>query len=69
VSFLAIRLADDLVHPTVFRRDGPDMTGTMFTAFCVMWAAVTLLAYVLYRVELAGKRLDANLRELREVLE
>jgi hypothetical protein len=45
------------------------MTGTMFTAFCVMWAAVTLLAYVLYRVELAGKRLDANLRELREVLE
>ena len=57
VSFLAIRL-----------RDGPQMTGEMFTAFCVSWAAITLLAYVMYRVELAGKRTDANLRELREVL-
>ena len=69
VSFLAIRLANDLVHPTVFTREGPQMTATMFTAFCVMWAAVTLLAYVLYRVELAGKRTDANLRELREALQ
>jgi heme exporter protein C len=68
VSFLAIRLANDLVHPTVFTREGPQMTATMFIAFCVMWAAVTLLAYVLYRVELAGKRTDINLRELREVL-
>jgi heme exporter protein C len=68
VSFLAIRLAEDLVHPTVFTREGPQMTATMFTAFCVMWAAATLLAYVLYRVELAGKRLDLNLRELREAL-
>jgi heme exporter protein C len=68
VSFLAIRLANDLVHPTVFTREGPQMTATMFTAFCVMWAAVTLLAYVLYRVELAGKRTDINLRELREAL-
>jgi heme exporter protein C len=68
VSFLAIRLAEDLVHPTTFTRDGPQMTAWMFTAFCVMWAAMTLLAYVLYRVELAGKRLDSDLRELREAL-
>jgi len=45
------------------------MSGTMFLTFCVCWIAVTLLAYVLYRVELAGKRLDANLRELREALQ
>jgi heme exporter protein C len=68
VSFLAIRLASDFIHPTVFTRDGPQMTGKMFTAFCVSWAAITLLAYVMYRVELAGKRTDANLRELREAL-
>jgi heme exporter protein C len=68
VSFLAIRLAEDFIHPTVFTRDGPQMTGTMFLAFCACWAAITLLAYVLYRVELSGKRLDANLRELRESL-
>ena len=69
VSFLAIRLAADFIHPTVFTRDGPQMSGTMFATFLVCWGAVTLLAYVLYRVELAGKRLDADLRELREVLQ
>jgi hypothetical protein len=44
------------------------MTGTMFFTFCVAWLAMTLLAYTLYRLELVGKRLDANLRELREIL-
>ena len=68
VSFLAIRLAENVIHPTVFTRDGPQMTGTMFLAFCVAWVAITSLAYTLYRLELAGKRLDANLRELREAL-
>jgi heme exporter protein C len=69
VSFLAIRLAENLIHPTVFTREGPQMSGSMFATFCIAWVAVTLLAYVLYRVELAGKRLDADLRELREVLQ
>jgi heme exporter protein C len=68
VSFLAIRLADDFIHPTVFTREGPQMTGEMFAAFCVSWASTMLLAYVMYRVELAGKRTDQNLRDLREVL-
>jgi heme exporter protein C len=68
VSFLAIRLAEDFIHPTVFTREGPQMTGTMFFAFCVACATMLLLAYVMYRVELAGKRTDANLRELRELL-
>jgi len=68
VSFLAIRLAENFIHPTVFTRDGPQMDGSMFGAFCVAWAALLLLAYVMYRVELLGKRTDANLRLLRETL-
>jgi heme exporter protein C len=68
VSFFAIRLANDFIHPTVFTREGPQMTGTMFTAFCVAWAAILMLAYLMYRVELAGKRTDAYLRDLREAL-
>lgn len=68
VSFLAIRLANDFIHPTVFTREGPQMTGTMFVAFCVSWASITVLAYVMYRVELAGKRTDLHLRALREAL-
>jgi heme exporter protein C len=69
ISFLAIRLAEGLIHPTVFTREGPQMSASMFATFCVAWVAVTLLAYVLYRVELLGKRIDADLRELREVLQ
>jgi heme exporter protein C len=68
ISFLAIRLAKQLIHPVVFRLDGPQMTGSMFLTFCVSWAAMLALAASLYRLELAGKRLDARLRELREAL-
>jgi hypothetical protein len=68
VSFLAIRLTNDLVHPTVFKSSGPDMSGAMFFSFCVCLAAMLSLALALYLLELAGKRIDARLRELREVL-
>ena len=68
VSFLAIRLANDFIHPTVFTSHGPQMSGLMFFTFCVSWAALLTLAACLYHVELAGKRLDAHLRELRELL-
>ena len=68
VSFLAIRLSKDIIHPVVFKSSGPDMSGKMFLAFCVSWAAMLALAGTLYHVELAGKRLDQRLKELREVL-
>jgi len=68
VSFMAIRLANDFIHPTVFTSNGPQMSGRMFASFSVSWAAMLLLAGTLYRVELAGKRLDSRLRELRELL-
>jgi heme exporter protein C len=69
VSFLAIRLAEDFIHPTVFTSRGPQMAGSMFFTFCVAWAAMLALAAALYHFELAGKRLDRTLRELREALE
>jgi heme exporter protein C len=68
VSFLAIRLAEDFIHPTVFTREGPQMSASMFFTFCVSLAAMLALAATLYRVELAGKRLDERLRDLRELL-
>jgi heme exporter protein C len=68
VSFLAIRLAKNFIHPVVFTRHGAQMTGTMFAAFCVSWAAILALAFVMYRVELLGKRIDETVRELREAL-
>jgi heme exporter protein C len=68
ISFLAIRLAQNYIHPVVFTRHGPAFHGTILWTFCVSLAAMLALAATLYRIELAGKRLDAHLRELRELL-
>jgi heme exporter protein C len=68
VSFLAIRLSQKFIHPVVFDRHGPNMAGSQFFVFCVALVAMLALFATLYNVELAGKRLDAHLRELRELL-
>ena len=68
VSFLAIRLSKEFIHPVVFNSHGPQMTGSQFFTFCVCLVAMLVLFATLYSVELAGKRLDSSLRELRELL-
>jgi heme exporter protein C len=68
VSFLAIRLSKKFIHPVVFTSHGPQMSHSQFFVFCVSWAAMLLLFATLYNVELAGKRIDGHLRELRELL-
>ncbi|HZR91036.1 MAG TPA: cytochrome c biogenesis protein [Gaiellaceae bacterium] len=65
ISFMAIRLAKSYIHPTVFTSSGPQMAGSQFLTFCVCLAAMLGLGYFLYRFELASKRLDANVKELR----
>jgi len=68
ISFLAIRLSRSLIHPVVFTLQGPQMTNAQFFTFCVSFAAMVTLFATLYQLELAGKRIDARLRELRELL-
>jgi heme exporter protein C len=69
ISFLAIRLAEELIHPVVFDRDvGENLTGSQLLSFVVCLAGMLALAATLYANELKGKRLDARLRELRELL-
>jgi heme exporter protein C len=69
VSFLAIRLAARFLHPVVFDRDvGENLSGSQFVTLIVSLAGMLALAAALYANELAGKRLDARLRELREAL-
>jgi len=65
VSFAAIRLAKNLIHPVVFTLHGPNFGGWILVTYCVAQAAMLVFAYTLYRVELAGKRIDLRLRELR----
>jgi heme exporter protein C len=68
ISFLAIRILGTLLHPAVFTRDGIGMTGSMFGVFLIMLAGMLSLFAALYQTELAGKRLDLRLRELRKAL-
>ncbi|HUJ91535.1 MAG TPA: hypothetical protein VLW05_02470, partial [Gaiellaceae bacterium] len=68
VSFMAIRLAKQAIHPVVFTLHGPKFGGWILVTYCVAQIAMLVLAYTLYRVELAGKRVDARVRELKEVL-
>ena len=68
VSFLAIRLSQRFIHPVVFTLHGPQMAGSQFFTFCVAWAAMLAIFATLYSVELAGKRIDGHIRELRELL-
>ena len=44
ISFLAIRLAESLVHPVTFTRDGPQMAGSQFATFVVCLAAMLSIA-------------------------
>ncbi len=69
ISFLAVRILGTLLHPTpLINLDGPQMTASMFGTFLITFGGVLALAFGLYHTELVGKRLDANLRELRRAL-
>ena len=66
VSFLAIRLAEGLIHPVVFDRDvGSNLAGSQILTFVVCFAGMLALAGSLYVNELTGKRLDERLSELQ----
>ena len=69
VSILAIRLSERFIHPVAFDKGGPNMAGSQFLTFCVAVGAWCAVAATLYHLELAGKRLDLRLRELREALQ
>ena len=69
VSVLAIRLSQRFIHPVAFNEHGTNMAASQFFTFCVSLVAMLTLAATMYSVELAGKRLDVKLRELREALQ
>ena len=68
IGFLAIRLAEAAIHPVAFNSSGPQMAGSQFGTFMVCLVAMLSLGYFFYRFELASKQLDAELRELRELV-
>ncbi len=67
LSVLAVRIAQDALHPIVFRSNGVNMDASMFFTFCVALAAMLSLAVSMYLVEMRGKRVDERLAHLRRL--
>ena len=68
VSFLAIRLSANFIHPVVFTQRGPQMAPSMLLVFVLSLAGMLALAGTLYAFEVGEKLLDRRLRELKEVI-
>jgi heme exporter protein C len=69
VNFIAVRLAQNLVHPRVLNATAGDMPGEMRLTFLVSLLAISLLYLTLMKLELSSKHARAQLKRLRTLLE
>jgi heme exporter protein C len=69
LNFLAVRLAQPLVHPRVFATANGGLPGSMLLTFLVCLAGMALLWLTLVRFELAAKAASGRLRRVRRALE
>src|SRR6185312_11432357 len=69
INFLAVRLAENLVHPRVLNTTAGNMPGEMRLTWLVSLLGVTLLYLTLVKLELSSKHARAQLKRLRRLLE
>jgi heme exporter protein C len=69
LNFVAVRMAQSLVHPRVFATANGGLPGSMLLTFLVCLAGMALLWLALVRFELAAKSASASLSRLRRALE
>ncbi|MEX0993850.1 MAG: cytochrome c biogenesis protein [Solirubrobacterales bacterium] len=69
INFLAVRLAENLVHPRVLNATAGDMPGEMRFTFLLALAGVALLYVTLFKLELTAKHTRMQLGRLRRALE
>jgi heme exporter protein C len=68
LNFLAVRMAEPLIHPRTFSSTG-GLPGSMLFTFLVCLAGMALLWLSLVRFELTAKSASARLSRLRRALE
>ena len=66
LNFLAIRLAEPLIHPRVLGTTGGGMPGEMFSTFLVSLAGMAMLFITLWKYEITSKQLSMRLNALRK---
>jgi heme exporter protein C len=69
LNFLAVRLAQSLVHPRVFATANGGLPGSMLLTFLVSLAAIALLWVTLVKLELTAKSASGQVKRLRRALE
>ena len=69
LNFLAVRLAQTLIHPRVFATSDGGLPPKMMVTFLICFAGMALLWETLVRFELAAKSSRAKLGRLRRALE
>ena len=68
LNFMAVRMAESLVHPRVLVTTGGSMPGSMRLTFLVSLAGMALLFVTLWKYELASKHATFALRALKRRL-
>jgi heme exporter protein C len=69
LNFLAVRLAQSLVHPRVFATANGGLPGSMRLTFIVSLAAIALLWVTLVKFELTAKSASGQVKRLRRALD
>ena len=69
LNFMAVRLAQSLVHPRVFATANGGLPGSMMLTFLVCLTAVALLWVTLVKLELTAKSASGQLKRLRRALD
>ena len=69
LNFMAVRLAESLVHPRVFATADGGLPGSMLLTFTVAVAGMVLLFATLMRLELTAKSTSAQISRLRRALD
>lgn len=69
LNFMAVRLAQSLVHPRVFATTNGGLPGSMMLTFLACLVAVGLLWLTLVKLELTAKSTSGQLKRLRRALD
>jgi len=68
LNFIAVRLAQEFVHPRVLTLSGGNLPGAMRLTFLVSLAGIALLFVTLWKYEMAAKNTRMQTRALRRKL-
>jgi heme exporter protein C len=68
LNFLAVRLAQQYVHPRVLTLTGGNLPGSMRLTFLVSLIGIALLFVTLWKYEMAAKNARMQIRRLRRQL-